>query len=501
MHTPALPRATRTSLLIAATCATLLASPAARSQAAAPAAPRAVKIESVTEDKFTGDFDRMFERRRIRVLVPYSRTLYFNDKGTQRGLTADLMREFEQHLNRKYASKLGKRPLTVIMVPTTRDEMFDDVAGGLADIAAGNLSITASRLQRVDFATLPDLPGMNEVIATGPKSPPVAAIDDLAGKTIHVRKSVSYRETIESLNARFRKEGRAPMKIVDLPDALEDEDKLEMLGVGLLDFVVIDDWKGKLWAQVLKGVKVRDDLVLKSDVKSGWAIRKDSPLLKAEVEEFMRSAHKVSSVDARKKLALSRAKRFQNNATDAEMKRFEQTLALFEKYGAKYGFDPLMLAAQGYQESQLRQDAKSHVGAIGIMQLMPATGAELKVGDIRIAEPNIHGGAKYMDQLMTRYFPDARFSESNRPLFAFASYNAGPGRISQMRKEAAKRGLDPDKWFNNVEIVTAEKVGIETTTYVRNIYKYYVAYKLAEDTRQVQLEARKSIEGQQKPAR
>jgi membrane-bound lytic murein transglycosylase MltF len=180
------------------------------------------------------------------------------------------------------------------------------------------------------------------------------------------------------------------------------------------------------------------------------------------------------------------------------MKRFQDTLALFQKYGAKYGFDPLMLAAQGYQESQLNQKAKSHVGAIGIMQVMPATGAELRVGDIMVAENNVHAGAKYMDQLMTKYFPDAKFSESNRPLFAFASYNAGPGRISQMRKEAARRGLDPDTWFNNVEIVTAEKVGIETTTYVRNIYKYYVAYTLMVATRTEQIEARKALEAPKK---
>ena len=174
----------------------------------------------------------------------------------------------------------------------------------------------------------------------------------------------------------------------------------------------------------------------------------------------------------------------------------EATLDLFEKYGNKYGFDPLMLAAQGYQESRLDQTAKSHVGAIGVMQIMPATGASLKVGDIRQIEPNIHGGVKYMDQLMTHYFPDARFTEGNRPLFAFASYNAGPGNISRMRKEAARRGLDPDKWFNNVEVVTAEKLGIETTTYVRNIYKYYAAYKLQEEM----LAQRKKARDQLTPA-
>jgi len=140
-----------------------------------------------------------------------------------------------------------------------------------------------------------------------------------------------------------------------------------------------------------------------------------------------------------------------------------------------------MLAAQGFQESRLNQNAKSHVGAIGVMQIMPATGKELSVGDIRKVEANIHGGAKYLDKLMRDYFKDAKFDEQNRALFAFAAYNAGPGRIQQMRKLAVERGLNPDVWFNNVEIVTADKVGMETTTYVRNIYKYYASYRLLQD--------------------
>ena len=115
------------------------------------------------------------------------------------------------------------------------------------------------------------------------------------------------------------------------------------------------------------------------------------------------------------------------------------------------------------------------------------------MGDITLAEPNIHAGAKYMDQLMTRYFPDAKFSEANRSLFAFAAYNAGPANISQHAQGSEKRSLDPDKWFNNVELVTAEKVGIQTTTYVRNIYKYYVAYKLMLDIEEAQKKAREAV--------
>ena len=147
--------------------------------------------------------------------------------------------------------------------------------------------------------------------------------------------------------------------------------------------------------------------------------------------------------------------------------------------------------------SQLNQSARSHVGAIGLMQLMPATGKDMAVGSISAAESNVHAGAKYLDRLMTRYFSDAHFTASDRPLFAFASYNAGPANIAKMRKIATERGLDPDKWFNNVEIVVAEKIGIETTTYVRNIFKYYAAYKLIVDA---QAARQKAVESVQKPS-
>jgi len=198
-------------------------------------------------------------------------------------------------------------------------------------------------------------------------------------------------------------------------------------------------------------------------------------------------------MDYRMGVYMRKVKELKDPTRSAEYKRFQQTLCFFQTYGQKYGFDPLMLAAQGYQESQLNQQAKSHVGAVGIMQLMPDTGAQMKVGDIHVAESNIHAGAKYMDQLMENYFADAHFSEGNRPLFAFASYNAGPGNIAKCRKEAAAKGLDPDKWFNNVEIVVARKIGTETTTYVRNIYKYYVAYRLTIEAEAEAAKARQQV--------
>jgi membrane-bound lytic murein transglycosylase MltF len=458
--------------------------------APAPAPHRQLSLEN---KPWKGDFDAMLERRIIRVLVPYSRTLYFVDKGRERGLTADLARDFEAYLNTKYAKQLGRRPVTVLLIPTTRDRLLSGVVDGLGDIAAGNLTVTDERRKIVDFVAPADHAPMQELLVTGPSAPPIATLDDLSGKTLHVRAATSYHESVQALNQRLKQLGKPPAQIADLPAPLEDEDVLEMLNAGLVGFTVVDDWKARMWAQILPKIRVRDSLVLRSEAYPGWAVRKDSPQLVAVATAFYKSATKLNSREARLAQYYKRIKQISNNTQGASWRRFEATLKLFQKYGAKYRFDPLMLAAQGYQESKLSQDARSHMGAIGVMQIMPATGAELKVGDITHLEPNIHGGAKYMNRLMTSYFPDAKFDEAERSLFAFACYNAGPGNISRMRKLAISRGLDGDQWFNNVEIVVAAKIGIETTTYVRNIYKYYVAYKLEEAAREAARKAKETV--------
>jgi membrane-bound lytic murein transglycosylase MltF len=434
----------------------------------------------LTRNVWAGDFDEMFTRRTIRVVVPYSRTLYFNDRGRQRGITADFVRDFERYLNKKYAKQLRNRPLTVAMIPSTRDRLVQDVAEGLGDIAAGNLSATAERLKVLDFVTSAALGTVADLLITGPKASPVRSLDDLAGQIVHTRQSSSAYESLTALNERFLAEGKAPVALTLLPDGLEDEDMMEMVNAGLFDAIVVKNWMAKMWAQILPKIHVHTDIPLRSEGGIGWAIRKNSPKLADEIVDFLENyVLKKHVAEARLAAYMKRIKQIKDPTRTAEWRRFEQTIGLFKKYGHRYRFDPLMLVAQGYQESLLDQNARSRIGAVGIMQLMPSTGAAMKVGDITVTEPNIHAGAKYLDQLMSVYFPDAPFSEFDRPLFAFASYNAGPGKIARMRILAAKRGLDPDKWLNNVELVTAEKIGIETTTYVRNIYKYYIAYKLA----------------------
>jgi membrane-bound lytic murein transglycosylase MltF len=412
----------------------------------------------------------------IRVVVPYSRTLFFNDKGVQRGLTAENIQAFERWLNAKY--KTGAHPITVYAIPVTRDRMLPMLIDGKADIAAGNLTITAERDARVDFSKPLDL-DVDEVVVTGPASPELASLDDLAGKQVHVRPASSYHESLKRLNDSFREAGKPPMVLRLMPDALEDEDLMEMANAGMIGIIVVDDWKARLWAGMLTGLKVHDSLKISEGGRVGWAFRESSPQLADIVNEFLANQRQIMGSATQRMAAFQKRQKGLKNATaNSDWQRFEQSVELFKVYGERYQFDYLMMTAQGFQESGLNQQAKSQVGAIGIMQIMPATGKELGVGDITQTEANVHGGIKYMRRLIDVYFPDAHFDETNRTLFAFAAYNAGPGRIARLRKEAEAEGLDHDKWFNNVELIAAKRVGQETVGYVRNIYKYYTAYKM-----------------------
>lgn len=422
-----------------------------------------------------GDFDAMKQRGVIRVAVPFSRTLFFNDGGVQRGITAENLQAFERWLNRRH--KTGSRPITVFAVPTTRERLFALLREGRADIAAGNLTITPLRDAGFDFSVPLDS-NVSEVVVTGPAAAPVAGLADLAGREVHVRGSSSYYESLLALDARLRAQGLAGISVRLVPEVLEDEDLMDMVNAGILQHIVVDLWKARLWANVLPGLRIHADFPLRSGGQVGWAFRPGSPLLEAELNEFIRSQSISTTGGDRLVRYARRLKRLQDPLADHGWLRLERTLDFFRHYGERYRFDHLMIAAQGFQESGLNQSARSPRGAIGIMQLMPATAQQLEVGNIHVAEHNIHGGTKYLRRLLERYFQDAQLDEANQTLFALAAYNAGPGRIARLRREAVREGFDPDQWFNHVEIIAAQRIGQETVSYVRNIYKYYIAYRM-----------------------
>jgi membrane-bound lytic murein transglycosylase MltF len=276
------------------------------------------------------------------------------------------------------------------------------------------------------------------------------------------------------------------------PEELEDEDLLEMVNSGLVPLTVVDSQKARFWKQIFPQIVLHPNVAVRTGGEIAWMFRPDSPQLKAAVNDFIRRRGQGGK-EAQILIAqyLKNTKWVKNAASEAEIQKFQRTVAFFKKYGETYDIDYLLMMAQGYQESTLDQNAKSPVGAIGIMQVMPATGADMRVGDITETEANIHAGVKYIRFMIDQYLKDEPMDRLNKTLFAFASYNAGPGRIAQLRREASKQGLDPNVWFNNVEIVAAKRIGGETVQYVSNIYKYYVAYKLITEAQEEREKAEK----------
>ncbi|MGV8917136.1 MAG: transglycosylase SLT domain-containing protein [Pseudomonas sp.] len=431
---------------------------------------------------WVGDLDGMRQQRLVRLLVPYSKTFYSVNQARQEGISYELGEELKAWLDKTQPHDRNALRWRVMFIPVSRNDLLPKLIAGYGDIAAGGLSITEGRAQTVDFSA-PFASSPGEVLVTGPGIQPLARLEQLSGKTITVRRSSSYFEHLTQLNRQFKKQGLAPIDIQAADENLESEDLLEMINAGLLQATVVDSYLATLWKPVLNNIQVHGATYIKDQTEFAWAIRKHSPLLKAQLELFV-EGHKVGTPfgnTLRNKYINS--KRLVNATSTQRMHTFETLLGYFQRYAERYDFDHLLLMAQGFQESQLNQQARSHRGAVGVMQVLPSTAADPIVGIrgiVKSADRNIEAGTKYMRVLNDRYLTDSELTPLNKTLLSFAAYNAGPTNLRKFRRLAEVSGWDKNVWFDNVEYAAAREVGRETVDYVSNIYKYYIAYRLVD---------------------
>jgi membrane-bound lytic murein transglycosylase MltF len=432
-----------------------------------------------------GDYEGMIERRVIRVLVPYGGYQFYYDQGLPRGAIYELVQRFETYIN----EQLDRRNIKVyvVVIPVSRDELLPALLKGHADFVAADLTPTKARSGEFNFSR-PLLTGINEVIVTGPAAPEIATPEDLAGQEIFVRQSSSYFEHLQRLSATMEASGLAAPQIKPVDELLEAEDLLEVVNAGIIGMTVLDDYKARFWASVFPDITVREDLVVNQGGTIAWATRKDTPELSNVINQFLRKYGKGSMIgnDTFNRY-LKDASRVRCAHAGQNTQKIEELAALFQTYGERFDFDWLMLAAQGFQESGLRQDRRSPAGALGVMQIKPSTAADRNVGidDVSTADNNIHAAAKYMRFLADRYFDDEGINDLNQWLLTLAAYNAGPAKVARMRREASENGYDPNVWFNHVEIIAARRIGRETVTYVSNIFKYYVGYQVINERRDI----------------
>ena len=441
-------------------------------------------------EPWKGGLDGILERGFLRAATANSPLFFLRDGMHETGFAVEIARELEAYLDKTYPKK-GRR-MNVVLMPLARDAILPAVREGRADFAFGNLTITPERSESVAF-TRPTWKNVSELVVSGPAAPGIESLDDLAATGLHLRPSSSYFEHVSTLNQARDVAGKPVIPVESMDEYLEDYDLLEMVQAGILPAIIVDSHKAAILARVFDNITVHEDLSVNEGGEIAWAVRKDNPKLLSALNGFVGQVRKGSLLgNILIKRYLGDQDWIDNVQSEDALGRYKESLGLIQKYAGQYEFDWLMIVAQGFQESKLDQSKRSKAGAIGIMQVMPATANNRVVGipDIENAESNVHAGVKYLRFLRKRYFDGPEIAPLDRVLFAFAAYNAGPGGIRKARKRASKMGLDPNRWFDNVEIAAARSISREPVIYVRNIYKYYVAYQLLETARATQEKAR-----------
>jgi membrane-bound lytic murein transglycosylase MltF len=430
-------------------------------------------------ERYTGDLDEMVKRRNIRAIVLLDPIGFFYIDGLPRGAMYEALMAFERFVNAKL--KTGTRQIQITFFPLRVDQVETALEAGLGDIIAHQVIITPERQRRADFSS-PIRTDVTQIIVTGPKAPAVSTLDNLAGMEIYANPLTDFYPNLQKMNESLQKSGKKPMRVKAADKDLSEDDLLQMVNAGAIPATAATKLRAEIWAKVLPGLRPHPELAIATGGRTGWAMRKNSPQFKKLVDEFAQThAEGTSFGNTIIQRYLKNTRWIKDSTSPQELAKFKTLVAFFQKYAKEYDFDYLMLAAQGFQESGLNQNARNPSGAVGIMQVLPkyATAPPISVPNVLEAEGNIHAGAKMMRTMADQYFNEPAITPLNRTLMVFASYNAGPNRIAGLRKKAQEHGLDPNVWFGNVELMAAREIGRQTVVYVGNVYKYYVAYKLA----------------------
>ncbi|MDR6844250.1 transglycosylase SLT domain-containing protein [Flavobacterium granuli] len=424
-----------------------------------------------------GDLDSMVVRRRIRALVPYTHLYYTINLKKRSGVAFEALTLFENSINKQL--RLKPHQVRIIFIPVNRSQVIPLLREGYGDLAFAGMTITEERKKDVDFS-IPSISGLKEIVVGSTTSPKLKTLVDLSGKEIYLREDSSYESEVEKLNDSLKIKGLKPIIIKTLDPYLEAEDILEMVNSGVIPFSAMVEDVAELWANVMPNLILYDKIPLARNVSYGWVFRKDSPKLKKATDQFLIKNAKGTLIgNTLYNKYAKNEKLLPEIYTKKTFSKVNVLKAPFLKYADRYQLDWLLLIAQGYQESGLDQSLVSNRGAVGIMQVMPKTaaGKPFYIRNINKLDNNVHAGTKYMRYIIDRYFSDPEIDKLNRHLLALAAYNAGPGRVAQLRKIAKEKGLNPNLWFDNVELIAAKEIGQETVQYVSNIYKFYASYR------------------------
>ncbi|MBI1948804.1 MAG: transporter substrate-binding domain-containing protein [Deltaproteobacteria bacterium] len=377
------------------------------------------------------DLEQIKKRGSLRVLTRNNAVSYFLHKGQQQG--------FDYELIKLFAKDHGLR--VDVVVPPEASDLMPWLLAGKGDVIAAQLTVTDARKRDVAFSA-PYL-FADEVLVQPAAAPPLAALAELKGTTLHVRKSSSYRSTLDALQAQH-----GPFTVVDAPEDQETEQLIAKVGDGTMPLTVADSTIAAV--ELAYRTDVQATLPLKTGAEIAFAVRPTSTALRGALDAFVKKRFRGLEYNVLKQRYFTERRASAGGTAAAPSSGSVSDYdALMKERARQYGLDWRLLAAQAYQESRFDPKAKSWVGAQGLFQVMPATGREMGFTDLEDPGQGVHAGAQYMAKLIDSF--DSRIPFKQRVRFALAAYNAGRGHVEDARLLAAEQGLDPNRWFGNVE--------------------------------------------------
>jgi membrane-bound lytic murein transglycosylase F len=432
-------------------------------------------IEAQLTDRTDGihleDFPEIKRRRVLRMLTRNNAASYFLWRGELMGFEYDLVREF--------ARRNGLR--LEVIIPPVGEDLLPWLREGKGDLVAAALTPTEERREGGVEFTRPYNYVAQVIVARA--DDPVASPEELAGRRIHVRSSSAYWQTLEGLRA----EGVA-LELVAAPEELETEEIIAMVASGEYDLTLSDSHILEIelnWRD-----DVRPAFALSDSQPLAWAVRGQNPELRSALDRFIAEEYRglyynVIYEKYFRDTGKIRTRRSENGQENAWLSPYDN---IVKKYAARYGFDWRLIVSMMYQESRFNPEARSFAGAGGLMQVLPNTADDLGFDDIIDPDNGIHAGVKYLDWVRDRFEPE--LSVPDRMWFSLAAYNVGAGHVRDARRLAARLGLNPNRWFDNVEqamlllsrpqYAQAARHGycrsMEPVKYVREVRSRYNAY-------------------------
>lgn len=434
-------------------------------------------------ETYAADLESVLERRFLRVLTSNNSFDFYIYQGRRAGYQYEMVRAFTQYLNKKYRKNRKALAIQFELLPVRSDELIPMLRSGRADLIAARLTITPDRATRVRFSK--PYRRVDELLVAHRDAPAITTLADLSGRAVAVRPSSSHYQSLQRVNERLRSEGRAEIRIVTVDEALETESILALVAEGHFDYTVADSMVAETAAAVFPGLRVESDVRLREDAQLAWATLPSASALADEMNAFLeryRHGSLLGNVGVKRYFDNHRGLR--RRLSGGAPNGLSEYDAYLRKFAGEYGFDWRLLAAVAYQESRFDQTAHNRWGATGLFQLKPSTAREPYIGIPEIAgeknaENNVHAGARYLAWIKQRYFdPIEGMRERDRIRMSLAAYNAGPRTLINARRRAERMGLDPTRWFRNVEMALLAMNRSEPVKYVSEINQRYLSYVL-----------------------